>query len=751
MRAWLALMLLGANLGAAEAPRSILIVNSYRAGYDWTAEVLAGIHDVLREGPVETIVWEEFLDARRDAHWRSRFLRQYPDRHAGRSWDLVILIDDEAVSLICGGEAAMWKSPLLIGGIAEAPRCDGMKGRPVTGTLEHFNNEGLIEVGLRVRPLTKRMVVLTDGNPLAQFLLASAREVARQRGLEVTEWAGTDFTLAEVKEKARKLPPDALLLIASFQRDRETAFLPPASTYRQIAEAAPVPVILQSSISQPGVLAGSPNGGRAYGRDLGRITLRLLAGEAASSIPITRGPAVIPQVEADALERWGVDASVLGPGVEIIRRRRPSFFNEYRSWILGGGAFLLAQSALVIALAFNIAKRRRAQKDLRESHRQLSAHNDRLQAAIKAAAAAAESKSRFMANISHELRTPLHGVMGLADLLAESAGEEDERRHLRTIRSSAQHLLQILNDILDLSLVEAGRLKLVAKPFSVAELVDEALVLFTPAPGSGVQLHAEVAEGVPAQLMGDPLRIRQVLFNLVGNALKFTKAGWVRMEVNYEQERLVVNVSDTGEGIPAEKLAIIFDRFAQADDSSTRRHGGLGLGLSIAQELARAMGGGITAESVVGQGSRFRFEMPAKTWAGESEEAPAAVRRSLGRIRVLVVEDNEVNLMVISSLLERLDCDVTVARNGAQGVAAAGSAAFDVILMDLQMPEMDGIEATRRIRAQGARLPIIALTASAMAGDRERCLAAGFDEHLSKPVDLRGLAGALERWAKQPN
>lgn len=557
------------------------------------------------------------------------------------------------------------------------------------------------------------------------------------------------MTLEEVKEKARGLGEDALLLIASFQRDRTATYLPPGSTYRQIGEASRAPMILLSAEVQAPALAGSPNGGLGYGRDLGKIAMRLLGGEAAGSIPIARGTAVVPQVDGEALERWGVDEESLPAKVEVLRRRR-SFVREYRYWIFAGGAFLAAQTGLLLALGFNIAKRRRAQRELRESHRQLEAHNERLQSAIEAAAAAAESKSRFMANISHELRTPLHGVMGLADLLAESAGAETERGHLRTIRSSAQHLLHILNDILDLSLVEAGRLKFVQKPFSAAELVQEALVLFAPAPGSGVELQAEVRPEVPGRVMGDPLRVRQVLFNLVGNALKFTRAGWVRMEARYENGWLVLTVRDTGEGIPAEKLGMVFDRFAQADDSSTRRHGGLGLGLSIAQELAEAMGGRITAESEVGQGSSFRFEMPAQRWEGETESAPAAVFRPLGGIRVLVVEDNEVNLMVIRRLLERLDCRVTVARNGAEGVEAAAAGVHEVILMDLQMPEMDGIEATRRIRAQGRRTPIIALTASAMAGDRERCLAAGFDEHLSKPVDLRALTEALERWAGAP-
>jgi len=386
-------------------------------------------------------------------------------------------------------------------------------------------------------------------------------------------------------------------------------------------------------------------------------------------------------------------------------------------------------------------------------------NRQQLDDARRKAEEATAAKSGFLATMSHEIRTPMNGVLGMMALLDQTRLDTGQREYLDTARRSGEALLAIIDDILDLSKLEAGRMGVDAEPFGPRRAVEDVAALLRPlASDKGLELTAIIADDVPAALTGDGRRVRQILLNLVGNALKFTANGFVRIEATIDTDEagarwLRLAVRDSGIGIDDAALARLFTEFTQADASTTRRFGGTGLGLAISRRLATLMGGNVLVASALGVGSTFTLVLPAIAAVEPAvPDGQAGAHRAVKAARrpvVLLVEDNPVNQLVATRMLQLEGCEVDLAANGAEAVARAHGRVYDLILMDCHMPVMDGFEATRRLRAEMApasRPPILALTASVLDEDRELCRQAGMDAALAKPLQRAALAEALTHW-----
>lgn len=423
-------------------------------------------------------------------------------------------------------------------------------------------------------------------------------------------------------------------------------------------------------------------------------------------------------------------------------------YDTIRTWAFSSAPLGLLPDGrrAVISMAVDVTERKR--------------HEEALKRAKEEAEQANAAKSQFLANMSHEIRTPMTGIMGMTDLTLMTDLSEQQREYLEVVKFSTESLLRILNDILDYSKIEAGKLSLEEMPFRLVEVVDEVIGLFSiVAKQKGLKIRVGFDKSIPATLLGDSFRLRQILSNLLGNAVKFTKHGYVNIRIELEEIsektiKIKFIVLDTGIGIAEDKIECLFKSFSQVDNSNTRQFGGTGLGLAISKKLTELMGGEIGVESKIGEGSQFTFTaLFVKTEEkiqGRHQELENKLLGNHERGKILLVEDDEISRKIVEIILRKKGLEVWIAKNGKEAIEIFNKEIFDLIIMDINMPLLDGYSTVAFLRKKEEILnrhtPVIAMTAYAIKGDREKCLASGMDDYISKPIDVQQLNVMINKW-----
>ena len=745
-RILLLLLLVACPVQAGTRP-NILVLHSYNPGLSWTDDIHAGIMDTLGQSPMACNVATEYLDAKR-----------YPDRDlqdmqsevvaahiSATNFDLVIVSDDAAFNFAMENRHDLFENvPIVFCGVNNFQEEMRRGETLITGVSEIISVQETLDTALAFHPETTDVVIIvgdigsTDRSNRSQFLRIMPAYAERVR---FHFWQ--NIPTARLQEKLGNLGPGNIVFLCQALPDTDGRML----------DFGPSAALVRNNTSRPvygfwdfflghGIVGGKLVNGKAQGKLAATMALRILSGADPDTMPVVKGLANRFLFDHNELVRFQVSRTALPPESTVINKPQSLFEANKRLFVIFG-AIVVCLLVVIIFLVAVVHIRRQTLKELRKARRKAEEAN--------------EAKSLFLAHMSHEIRTPLTGIMGLAELALTNPSAPGTRDYLALIRQSGQNLLHIINDILDFSKVEAGKLVLNATDFSVRRLLEATISLFKPrALEKGIALSLTLDVEPPELLHGDELRLRQILYNLIGNAIKFTEKGEIELRLTAAEHSasgttLGFEVRDTGCGIPADRIPSIFDRFTQADRFPTRSHQGTGLGLAIVRQLVEAMGGSIEVRSQEGAGSTFSISLPLERAKLDAVPKPAeSTTQDAGRpLSVLVAEDNPVNQLFLKRTLEKLGHSPSCVADGRQALETLRSASFDCVLMDIQMPRMDGTEATRRIREDlGLSVPVIALTAHAIQGDREKFLDQGFDEYLAKPLAIEELERVLAKVGK---
>lgn len=745
--------------------KKVLILNAYHEGFHWTDRIMRGIYNVFNE--VENVeLFIEYLDTKRctDSIYYSQLKEIYQHKYRDTAFDAILSSDDNALNFLLDYRDTLFQdTPVVFCGINDFNE-SRIEGHPnFTGVYETYDVAGTLDLMLSIHPNINHVAFVFDNT---QSGLAFYNRVERNKP-KFSDRINFDYlvnqTVPELANRLENLPPNSAVLWGIYIRTGEGLILTSKESIELVSSHTNSPIYCIWDVVGHGVIGGKITSPIYQGEKAAKIVVRLLSGAKSEKIDITGSP-MVNKFDHKMLEKYNLNENDLPKG-SIIINKPTTFYHQYRELIGYVASVFVLLVVLLIILTFLIRKSKKSEYEikiknekLKEVSSSLRRTNIKLERAKEKAEESDKLKSAFLANMSHEIRTPMNGILGFTEILKQDGlSGEQQQNYIDIIRQSGNRMLDTVNDIINISKIHAGQVQLHYSTINVTDELQSLYSFFKPeadAKGLKLTLTIKFATSAPP-LLTDQTKFNSILTNLIKNAIKYSDFGTIELICSKQDEWLICKVKDTGIGIPANRIGVIFDRFIQADIDDVHAVQGSGLGLAITKSYVEMMGGEITVESEEGKGSRFSFKLPWKTDSQpqKSTNNSTTIRQNEEKeelLHILIAEDDEFSYEHLKILLSNSSYEILQAKTGLEAVEIVRShPTIDLVLMDIKMPVMNGYDATRKIREFNHEVVIIAQTAYALTGDSEKALEAGCNGYISKPIDRDRLMQLIHSTTKK--